>query len=61
MPALNGLFEHEQQALTAMSQQIEACLTGAAAATTAYVHGDLEMMRTYQSNAARGKISTVPR
>lgn len=61
VPALDGLFEHEQTALKNMSQQIEACLTGAAAATTAYVQGDLEMMRTYQTNAAQGKVSKLPR
>ncbi|QGN34627.1 DUF6507 family protein [Microlunatus sp. Gsoil 973] len=60
VPALNGLFEHEKTALNSMSTHIKACLTGAAAATTAYVEGDLEMMQTYQKNAAQGKVSKIP-
>lgn len=60
VPALNGLFEHEQTNLTNMGTHIKACLTGAAAATTAYVEGDLDMVRTYQKNAAQGKVSKIP-
>lgn len=60
VPALNGLFDHEQTALTNMGTHIKACLTGAAAATTAYVEGDLDMMKTYQKNAAQGIVSKVP-
>lgn len=60
VPALNGLFDHEQTNLTNMATHIKACLTGAAAATTAYVDGDLEMMKTYQKNAAQGQISKIP-
>lgn len=60
VPALEGLFEQEGKNLTNMSTHIQACLTGAAAATTAYVDGDLEMMRTYQQNAAKGIVSKIP-
>lgn len=60
VPALQGLFAQEGTNLTNMSTHIKACLTGAAAATTAYVDGDLEMMRTYQQNAAKGTVSKVP-
>jgi hypothetical protein len=60
VPALNGLFGHEKTVLNNMSTHIKACLTGAAAATTAYVEGDLEMMQTYQKNAAQGKVSKIP-
>jgi len=60
VPALQGLFEQEGKNLTNMNTHIEACLTGAAAATTAYVDGDLEMMRTYQQNASKGIISKIP-
>jgi len=61
VPALQGLFEQEGKNLTNMSTHIKACLTGAAAATTAYVDGDLDMMRTYQQNAAKGIISKIPK
>ncbi|MBO0813398.1 MAG: hypothetical protein J2P23_15335 [Microlunatus sp.] len=61
VPALNGLFQHEETRLKNMGTHIKACLTGAAAATTAYVDGDLEMMKTYQTNAANGKISKIPK
>jgi hypothetical protein len=60
VPALNGLFDHESTTLTNMATHIKACLTGAAAATTAYVEGDLDMVKTYQKNAAEGKISKIP-
>lgn len=61
VPALIGLLDHEQTTLTGMTTHIEACLTGAAAATTAYVNGDLDMVKTYQKNAAQGKISKIPK
>ena len=61
VPALQGLFEQEGKNLTNMSNHIKACLTGAAAATTAYVDGDLDMMRTYQQNAAKGIVSKIPK
>ena len=61
VPALQGLFEQEGKNLTNMSTHIKACLTGAAAATTAYVDGDLDMMRTYQQNAAKGIVSKIPK
>jgi hypothetical protein len=52
---------HENTQLTGMATRIKACISGAAAATTAYNQGDLEMMRTYQTNAAHAKISELPR
>jgi len=58
--ALEGLFVHENTQLTGMATRIKACISGAAAATTAYNQGDLEMMRTYQTNAAHAKISELP-
>lgn len=61
VPALQGLFEQEGTNLSNMSTHIEACLTGAAAATTAYVNGDLDMVETYQKNAAKGVVSKVPK
>lgn len=61
VPALSGLFEREGTNLSNMSTQIQACLTGAAAATTAYVNGDQDMVTTYEQNAAKGLISKVPK
>ncbi|GAB3917227.1 hypothetical protein GCM10011575_32260 [Microlunatus endophyticus] len=61
VPALQGLFDHESTSVTNLITHIEACLTGAAAATAAYVEGDLDMMTTYQKNAAQGKISKIPK
>jgi hypothetical protein len=39
---------------------VRACLSGAAAATSAYLHGDEEMVATYQQNASKLKISEYP-
>ena len=61
VPALETLFTYEGKHLTAMAQQIKACLTGAALATTAYVHGDEQMVQNAQSNAAAAKTSTIPK
>jgi hypothetical protein len=60
VPALGEFFEVQQTNLTAMSTRIGACLTGAAAATNAYLHGDEEMVATYQQNASQLKISEYP-
>ena len=60
VPALSGFFTHESRNLKAMTTRIDACLTGAAAATMAYVNGDEEMMATYQANAARAQVSDIP-
>lgn len=61
VPALEGLFKYESTTLTNMSNHIAACLTGAAAATVAYIEGDLDMVQTYQKNAAKGISSKVPK
>ncbi|WP_375425317.1 DUF6507 family protein [uncultured Friedmanniella sp.] len=61
IPALNGFFEVQDKRLEALGQRVNACLTGAAAATTAYVHGDEEMVATYQTNASRARISKIPK
>ena len=60
VPALADFFAYEQRNLEAMTARISACLTGAAAATMAYVNGDEEMMTTYQTNASRSTISEIP-
>lgn len=61
VPALSGFFVHENDNLKAMATRINACLTGAAAATMAYVNGDEDMVATYQTNAARAQLSDVPK
>lgn len=61
VPALNAFFEVQGTRLTGIGQQVNSCLTGAAAATKAYDDGDLEMMATYQTNAAQAKLSEIPR
>ena len=61
VPALDEFFTEQSRQMQAIGQQIEACLTGAAAATKAYDNGDLEMMATYQRNASQARISEVPR
>jgi len=60
VPALSEFFEVQSTNLTAMSKRISACLSGAAAATNAYLHGDEEMVATYQKNASQLKISEYP-
>lgn len=60
VPALNEFFEEQDKQVKAIGQQVEACLTGAMAATKAYDQGDREMMRTYQRNASRAVISEIP-
>lgn len=60
VPALGEFFQVQGTNLTAMSTRINACLTGAAAATNAYLHGDEEMVATYQKNASQLKISEYP-
>ena len=52
VPALQSFFEVQSRGLQAMGTRIGAALQGAVQATTAYVEGDLEMVQTYQSNAA---------
>jgi hypothetical protein len=60
VPALSEFFEVQGTNLTSMSNRVNACLTGAAAATSAYLHGDEEMVATYQQNASQLKISEYP-
>lgn len=59
-PALGEFFEVQGKNLAAMTSRISACLSGAAAATSAYLHGDEEMVATYQQNASKLKISEYP-
>ncbi len=44
-----------------MGQQITSCFTGAALATTAYVHGDDQMVLNAERNAAAAKTSVIPK
>jgi len=60
VPALSEFFEAQGKNLTAMTTRINACLTGAASATSAYLHGDEEMVATYQQNASKLQISEYP-
>lgn len=61
VPALDEFFAEQSRQMQAVGQQVQACLTGAAAARQAYVDGDFAMMLTYQSNASKVKISEIPR
>ena len=60
VPALDVFFTEQAKQVTAIGQRINACLTGAAAATKAYIDGDLEMVATYQRNAGQDRISEIP-
>lgn len=61
VPALEALFTYEGTYLKQMANGIESCFTGAALATTAYVHGDDQMVLNAQRNAAAGKTSQIPK
>ena len=52
VPALQSFFEQQSVGLKAMSTRVGAAITGAYEATTAYIDGDLDMVQTYQKNAA---------
>lgn len=52
VPALQTFFENQATLLDEIQRRVGAGLTGAYQATTAYCHGDLEMVQTYQANAA---------
>jgi uncharacterized protein DUF6507 len=52
VPALSAFFQNQADGLKAIGTRVSAGLTGAVKATTAYVEGDLEMVQTYQANAA---------
>ena len=60
VPALQSFFQVQGEGLEAMGTRISAAITGAVNATTAYVKGDLEMMRTHQTNAAAAAEPVVP-
>lgn len=61
VPALQSFFSVQGDGLEAMGRRIGAALQGAVNATTAYVEGDLEMVQTYQTNAATAANPVVPR
>jgi Family of unknown function (DUF6507) len=64
VPALQSFFENQSVGLEAIGTRVGASITGAYQATKAYVDGDLEMVQTYQKNAARAanpQPAVVPR
>jgi hypothetical protein len=52
VPALQSFFENQSAGLEAIGTRVGAAITGGYRATKAYVDGDLEMVQTYQNNAA---------
>ena len=52
VPALQSFFSVQSVGINAINTRIGAGITGAYQATKAYLEGDLEMVQTYQSNAA---------
>ena len=52
VPALQSFFSVQSVGLKAINTRVGAGITGAYQATKAYLEGDLEMVQTYQSNAA---------
>jgi Family of unknown function (DUF6507) len=52
IPALQSFFENQSEGLKAIGTRATAAITGAYEATKAYIDGDLEMVQTYQRNAA---------
>jgi hypothetical protein len=52
VPALQSFFENQSVGLQAINTRVGAAITGAYQATKAYIDGDLEMVQTYQKNAA---------
>jgi len=52
IPALQSFFETQAVGLKAINTRVGAAITGAYEATKAYIDGDLEMVQTYQKNAA---------
>jgi hypothetical protein len=52
VPALQSFFENQSAGLEAIGTRVGAAITGAVQATKAYIDGDLEMVQTYQKNAA---------
>jgi hypothetical protein len=52
VPALQSFFENQSVGLESMNTRVGAAITGAYEATKAYIDGDLEMVQTYQRDAA---------
>jgi hypothetical protein len=52
VPALQSFFENQSVGLKAIDTRVGAAINGAYEATKAYLDGDLEMVQTYQQNAA---------
>ena len=50
--ALQSFFENQSVGLQAINTRVDAAITGAYEATKAYIDGDLDMVQTYQKNAA---------
>jgi hypothetical protein len=57
VPALQSFFQVQSEGLTAIGTRISAALNGAVKATNAYIEGDLEMVQTYQANAAVAAVA----
>jgi acetoin utilization deacetylase AcuC-like enzyme len=49
---LHTFSQNQSVGLKAINTRVGAAITGAYEATKAYVEGDLEMVQTYQKNAA---------
>jgi hypothetical protein len=52
VPALQSFFENQSVGLKTINNRVGAAINGAYEATKAYLDGDLEMVQTYQQNAA---------
>jgi Family of unknown function (DUF6507) len=52
VPALQSFFENQSIGLEAIGARVGAAITEAYQATKAYIDGDLDMVQTYQKNAA---------
>jgi Family of unknown function (DUF6507) len=60
VPALQSFFESQSVGLKAINSRVGAAINGAYEATKAYVDGDLEMVQTYQRNAAIAANPPLP-
>jgi hypothetical protein len=60
IPALQSFFENQSVGLKAINTRVGAAIAGAYEATKAYVEGDLEMVQTYQKNAAVAADPPLP-
>jgi hypothetical protein len=61
VPALQSFFQVQGDGLEAMGTRVTAAITGAVNATKAYIEGDLEMVQTYQTNAAAAANPNIVR